>query len=188
MLLKTRRRAGLVGALIGVAALAGACELPVSAVGTTGTPAYVGTFTIAGAQFNGPIDTELGSLDLTFGTGSITLTDTATTFALTGTQNVAVSGSTQWGAVSGNVVAQVSASGTIAAGSGTNLSFSVTSLSGTATFTGTVGGNPVTQTFSLPSSTQFDDLFGLTGTATYTVTSSGINLVFTSFTFNCDHS
>jgi hypothetical protein len=173
----------LLGALFGVVALLtiSACQwfpIPVGG-GGGGSPCYVGTFTLSGEQ----IAKAVSSLGIPVTVtavpgGNVTFTTTAAgQWSLTANQSFMVSAGQ---VLNGTAAVNATASGTYTATSST-ITFTLTSLSGQASFNGTVFGQPVNQTVSLPT-IGVDELFGLSGTASYTCGSTGPVLTFPNFT------
>lgn len=159
----------------------GAC-LPITLPGgSTTPPCPEGTFHVTDEVLSGLVPTSLGNVQLTLVPGgSLALSVTASSWSLAGSQSLAVSATTPWGPVSGTASVTVNASGSWTKTSSTQLSFTVGSVSGSGTFTGTVGGVPVSLAGSL-ADLGLDHVYGLSGSATYGCGSApSLTLTFTS--------
>lgn len=186
MQLGTRRLArGL--ALIGVAITSlTACQpvvVTVSGGGATACPQ--GTFHVTSQDVQALLDTVLGKLDVdALPGGTLTLTATATTWRLSGAQELSVAGPTPWGNVAGTVSATIDASGTYTRVTSSTLSFTLSSVAGSGTFTGRINGQPVTFSRSL-ADLGVDDIYGLKGEAGFACgTSPKLRLTFSSLTMD----
>lgn len=158
---------------------AGAACQPVVLPGTTGPACPQGTYTLKSESITGTLATKFGTVTATpVPGGAITLTNTASTWQLKANQSVTVSGTTPYGPVAGTVKLDATANGTYTT-SGSTLTFSVGSLSGTASFTGTVAGRPFSGSLSLPGGDDLDDLVALRGSASYSCGASSLSLQFT---------
>jgi hypothetical protein len=183
---------GLVRASTRLAALAvgtlllSACYPIILPGGDGGTSCPQGTYAVTD-QVLAPLATSLGDLELTpLPGGTLTLTVGATTWDLAGSQSFDVTGTTPWGAVDGTVSGTVDASGTYAKDSSTQLSFTLGSITGSGTFTGTAAGVPVSRTATLEE-IGLDDVYGLSGEATYSCgTAPDLSLSFTDIDLDLD--
>lgn len=175
-------------AAVAVASLfLGAC-LPITLPGSSTTPPCPeGTFHVTDQVLSELVPTSLGNVQLTVVPGgSLALSVTASSWSLAGSQSLAVSGTTPWGPVSGTASVTVDARGSWTKTSSTQLSFTVASVSGSGTFTGTVGGVPVSRSGSL-AGLGLDDVYGLSGSATYGCGSvPSLTLTFTSLHLELD--
>jgi hypothetical protein len=125
-----------------------------------------GTYTVTD-QVLQPLATSLGNLQLTpLPGGTLTLTVGATTWTLAGSQSFDVSGSTRWGAVDGTASGTLDATGTYSKLSSTELSFTLGTVDGSGSFTGTVAGVPVNRTVTLDE-IGLHAVYGLSGRATF---------------------
>jgi hypothetical protein len=179
-------RATRLAALAVGTVLLSACYPIVLPGGDGGTSCPQGTYTVTD-QVLAPLATSLGDLELTpLPGGTLTLTVGATTWDLAGSQSFDVAGSTPWGTVDGTVSGTVDASGTYVKDSASHLSFTLGSITGSGTFTGTVGGLPVSRTATLEE-IGLDDVYGLSGAATYGCgTAPDLSLTFTDIDFHLD--
>ncbi len=168
-------------ALVSASLFLGAC-LPITLPGTSTTPPCPeGTFHITDQVLSGLVPTSLGNVQLTLVPGgNLALSVTASSWSLAGSQSLTVSGITPWGPVSGTASVTVNASGSWTKTSSTQLNFTVGSVSGSGTFTGTVSGASVSRTASL-ADLGLDRVYGLSGSATYGCGSApSLTLTFTS--------
>lgn len=171
---------GLV-ALIGAACNPTVWTAPVAGSGGPACP--VGTYTLDHTTVVSTLDTPIGPVTVSVDPGSVTLdvTEPAPVWTLSGDLHLTVNGSTPWGAVNGAIDLDGSAAGAYTVSSG-RITFSVGSISGTATFNGTVGGLAVNQSFDLASVDQLTSLYGLSGSVPYYCpTAGGVTLSFPSF-------
>jgi hypothetical protein len=163
--------------------LAAACQ-PIVLPGTPSPTCPQGTFTLKSESITGTLATKFGTITAApVPGGSIVLTNTATTWQLKANQAITVSGTTPFGAVSGTVTVNATAKGTYTSSVST-LAFSVGSVTGTASFAGTVGGKPFSGTLALPAGDDLDGLVALHGNAAYSCGASSLSLQFSSMKLN----
>lgn len=183
-------RSWLARAALAASSLLLAACLPVTLPGGTSGPACPeGTYHVTDQVLSGLIPSSLGNLELSPQPGGdLTLDVTPTTWALTGSQSFTVSGSTQYGGVSGTATGTIDAAGSWTKLSATQLEFTLTSLDGSATFTGTVGGASISTEVSLEQ-VGIDDVYGFTGTADFACGSApSLTLTFTSLHLELERS
>jgi hypothetical protein len=141
-------------------------------VGGSGPTCLPGTWAFQSEQIQSPINTPFGALNIaTSGTGT-TLTFTDTTWTLDTDTVLDASITTQLGTFSGHVEIKGDATGTYTA-DGTNITFTLGNVMGTVTYDVNVLGHDFSGTLTLPSS-GMQNLVGLSGTAPYSCSSSGL--------------
>ncbi len=112
--------------------------------------------------------------------GDLTLTVSASSWTFAGSQTFDVTGTTQYGPLAGTAAVTVDARGSWTKASSTKLSFTLGSVSGSGSFTGTVGGYPVSRSLSLKD-VGLDRVYGFSGSASYACGSApDLTLTFTS--------
>ena len=161
--------------------------LPVTVPGGGGGPACPqGTYHVTD-QVLDPLVSPIGPLNVdALPGGTLTLAINASTWTLGGSQALAVSGNSPWGPIEGTATVTLDASGSWSTVSSTSLSFSLSSISGSVSFSGTAGGNPVNQTFTL-NDVDLDERYGLSGTADYACGSApDLTLAFTDIDLDLD--
>ena len=146
-----------------------------------------GTYGVTSQVLSSVVPTRFGSLNLSPTTGgTLTLTISATTWKLAGTQGFDVSGASPFGVLAGVASATIDANGSWAKISATRLSFSVTSVSGTGNYVGTVSGVPVNVSASL-ADIGLDRVYGFTGRADFSCGSApSLTLAFKSLHLDLD--
>jgi hypothetical protein len=129
--------------------------------------------------------TALPGLTITSSGPGVTLTFTDTTWTLHADQTLTGSLVTQYGTASGTVHVIGDAIGTYTSTAST-ITFTLAGITGSAAYDLTIFGSHVTGTLSLPTS-GLQKLYGLSGTATDTCSSSGLTLTFPSFSMHSHH-
>ena len=184
---RARKLGSSITLVIAVALLAAGCQpltfLPGGGGAGSGS-CLPGTWNLDSEQI-GTLATALPGLTITASGPGVTLTLTDTTWALHADQTLTGSLTTQFGTVSGTVHVTGDATGTYTSTS-SSIAFTLASLSGSATYDVTIFGSHVTGTLSLPTS-GLQKLYGLTGTASYTCSTSGLALTFPSFSMHVHH-
>jgi hypothetical protein len=132
-----------------------------------------------------PITTPFGTVTLSPASNGVTLTFTGTTWTLAIDQTIAVSVSTPWGSATGTIEVDGQASGTYTSTAST-ITFTLGSISGTVAYDITVGGRHFTGTLSLPVS-GLQKLYGMSGTASYTCTASGLSISLKGMSLHAHH-
>ena len=175
-------------ALVAIAAvLAGGC-LPQFLPGGGGAGSgscLPGTWNLDTEQITGALNTALPGLSITTSGPGVTLTFTASTWTLHADQTLTGSITTQWGSAGGTVHVVGDASGTYTTTSSA-ITFTLGQLSGSADYDITVFGFHATGSLSLPTS-GLQQLYGLSGTANDTCSTSGLSLAFPSFHMHAKH-
>jgi len=175
-------------ALVGVAALiAGGC-VPLNFLpgpGTGGGRCLPGTWNLDSEQIAGGLPTSIPGLTIATSGPGVTLEFTATDWTLHADQTLDASFESQFGDASGTLHVVGDAGGTYTS-TGSTITFTLASISGTADYDFTVFGFHVTGSLALPSS-GLQKLYGLTGTANDTCSSGGLSLQFPSFDMHAKH-
>jgi hypothetical protein len=176
-------------ALVGVAALiAGGC-VPLNFVpgpgGTGGGSCLSGTWNLDSEQIIGNLPTSIPGLTITTSGPGVTLNFTGSGWTLHAEQTLKASFTSKFGNASGTLHVVGDASGTYTS-TGSTITFTLASLSGSADYSFTVFGFTATGSLSLPSS-GVQKLYGLTGTANDTCSSTGLSLQFPSFNMHAKH-
>jgi hypothetical protein len=161
--------------IIGTACLP-AVTLPPVGGGNANCPA--GTWQLSSDTITNALQTLLGSATVTASGSGITLTNTSgapNTWSLSGTQTLEIKGSNfdVTATVSPSANGNYTQTGTSGTGGTGSLTFSSTSLTGTAVVTGMVNGQPISVTWPLQQSGDIEGLYGLNATANYTCNSNG---------------
>jgi hypothetical protein len=138
---------------------------------TGGNACPAGTWHLTAETVNETLDTVFGNATITASGSGITLTITTgstNTWSLTGNQNLHASGSNF------NVTASAnpSASGTETI-TGSKITFTLKSITGTVSAHGTAWGHAITATFQLSQIGALQHLWGLSGTANFTCGAGG---------------
>ncbi len=174
------RRAPLIGVFGALLLLTAACT-PIVWAPVGGTSCPVGTFTLDHTEVSSALSTPIGNVTVSVDPGTVNLTIGGGTWNLSGDETLTVSGNTSYGAIAGTIAVDGAASGTYSVGSG-KITFVLSSISGTASFAGTVGGTPVSQSFNLAQVGQLTALYGLSGSVPFSCPASGeLVLTFPSF-------
>ena len=168
-----RLGARVVLVVVAVVAAAG-CNLNfLPAGGSAGTGACrPGTWTYQMVQLENPISTPFGSLSITRSGPGTTLTFTDTTWSLTTDTTFTGTLTSPIGTFDGTVTLNGSANGTYAV-NGSDVTFTLTAVSGTATYDVQAGGQDLAGTLSLPAS-GVQKLVGLSGTAPFSCSSTAL--------------
>jgi hypothetical protein len=142
--------------------------------GGAGTGACLpGSWTYQTVQVVSPMSTPFGSLDITQSGPGTVLTFDSTTWSVTTNTTFTAKLSTPIGDFTGNVTLNGNAKGTYAV-NGSDVTFTLTALTGTATYDIQGGGQDFSGTLSLPTS-GVQKLVGLSGTAQFSCSSSALN-------------
>lgn len=184
MVQRMRRRTSSV-ALFAIATLVAVGCVPITWTGTgtgSGPGCLPGSWTLDTASITEPLSTWLGSLTITPDNDGVTLDMTTSTWSLTADQDLSVSGMTPWGPVSGTANVTGSASGTYGA-TASRITFTLSSLSGSVTFDGTVNGNHYAGNVPLRGS-GIERLYNLSGRPAYTCNSGGLTLTWPGHRFH----
>lgn len=175
-------------ALLGAAALlAGGCIpqfVPGGNGAGTGT-CLPGIWNLDSEQITGGLSSAIPGLTITASGPGVSLTFTDTTWALHADQTLSASFTSHWGSANGTVHVVGDASGTYTSTSSA-ITFTLGSLSGSADYDVSVFGFHATGTLSLPTS-GLQKLYGLSGTANDTCSSTGLSLDFPSFQMHAKH-
>ena len=167
---------------LGAFALVGTACLPkgVTLQPTGGNACPAGTWHLSSEYVDGLMDTVFGSATLT--TTITTLSDGMTltittgstdTWSLAGNQVVHAVGSNAAGSTfDATGTADPSASGTETI-TGSKITFTLQSITGTVTVHGTVWGSELSRTYKLDQIGQLERLWGLNGTGSFTCSASG---------------
>lgn len=177
------QRASLVAGSLFLAAC-----LPITVPGgDTGPACPEGTYHVTDQVLSGVLPAFLGTIQLTPQPGGdLTLSVSASSWSFAGSQSFTVSGTTPYGAVSGTASVTVDAHGAWSKISSTELGFTLGAVSGSGSFTGSVGGYPYSRTVSLDE-LGIDDVYGFSGTATYACGAApSLTLTFTSLHLDLD--
>jgi hypothetical protein len=145
--------------------------LPTGGGAGTG-PCLPGTWTYQTMQLQSPLSTPFGSLSLTQSGPGTTLTFGASTWSLTTNTTITGTLTSPIGTFDGTVTLNGSANGTYAV-AGSNITFTLAGLSGTATYDVQGAGQHLSGTLSLPSS-GLQKLVGLSGTAPFACSATGL--------------
>jgi len=174
--------------LLGAAALlAGGC-IPQFVPGSNGAGTgncLPGTWNLDTEQISGGLSSAIPGLTITASGPGVSLKFDDTTWTLHADQTLSASFSSQWGSANGTVHVVGDASGTYTATSSA-ITFTLGSVSGSADYDVTVFGFHATGTLSLPTS-GLQQLYGLSGTANDTCSSTGLSLDFPSFRMHATH-
>jgi hypothetical protein len=144
--------------------------------GGSGIPCYAGTSSLSTEQVLGPLSSTLGPINVAPQPGGLTLTTTATTWSLVASQTFGVSFTDSSGVIAGTAAVTASANGTLSTSGTATLSFTTTGVHATANFTGTRNGSPLQQNGISLEALAVDQLFALSGPATFTCAPSGSGL------------
>ena len=159
------RRVGFVAALTLVAACQPAITLP--ATGEKPVPCPQGTYLVAEQALSPFTLPALGVVQLApQAGGNLTLSVLAESWTVAGSQNMGIRVEAPFGVLDGVVSVNVDAAGTWQQASSSTLDFQVDQVSGSAAFTGTFAGIPVTRTVSL-ADVGADKVFGFSGSADF---------------------
>jgi hypothetical protein len=175
-----RLAARVVLVVVAVVAAAG-CNLNfLPTGGGAGTGACLpGTWTYQTVQLQSPISTPVGSLSITSSGPGTTLTFTDTTWALTTNTTFTGSLTSPIGTFNGTVTLTGSADGTYAR-SGSDITFTLGAVSGSATYDVQSGAQHFSGSLSLPSS-GMQKLVGLSGTAPFSCGPSALTFTLNPF-------
>jgi len=160
--MSVRKLVAVTVVVLGLAA--SGCQLPV-VVGLPGsTPCWKGTFpateVLANRTFN--FDGFAVTAAVTSGTATLATTDSNWTLTANETLDVRMNGTSVGTAtVNGSATGSLSANGSV-------LTFGLTSITGTASFTGVGPAAQYSRTVNLADLGELSDAFGLSGTATVT--------------------
>ena len=178
--MKALRTSGARLALVAVIVLVAAgCKSAVftPAGGGAGTGScFAGTWKLDAQALNGSLPTNIPGLDITATGDGVTLNLTDTTWTLHANQKLEASLHTNYGDASGNVQVTGDAHGTYAP-HGSQADFTLSGISGSASYDVTILGMDFAKQVDLPGS-GLDRLYGLSGTAATTCNSSGLTLEF----------
>jgi hypothetical protein len=170
-------RYAAVGAL-GAFALVGTACLPrgVTLVPTGGSAATcpAGTWHLASETVTGSLETLLGNATITTSGSGLTLkinTGTTSTWSLTGNQNIHITSTN----INATASVNPAASGTDTI-TGSNITFTLKSVSGTVAASGTAFGHAFSINWPLGNSGAIKNLYGLSGTATFSCTNGTLTL------------
>jgi hypothetical protein len=139
--------------------------------GTAGTGACLpGSWTYQTVQLQSPLSTPFGTLSIARSGPGTTLTFDDSTWTLTTNTTFTGTLKSPAGTFTGNVTLNGSANGTYAV-NGSNITFTLSAVSGTATYNVQGAGQQFSGTLSLPAS-GVQKLVGLSGTAPFACSSS----------------
>jgi hypothetical protein len=164
-------------ALVTVALLAVAgCNLnftPNTGTGAGQGACLPGAWTYQSVQIQNPIQTPIGALTINQSGPGTTLTLTGTTWSLTTNTTYTGSLASPIGTFNGQVTISGSADGSYTV-NGSNITFTLNDISGTATYAIQGAGQQFSGSVSLPSS-GMQKLVGLSGTGMFACTSSSLS-------------
>ena len=183
---RLRRGASVLALVVAASAFAGACNLVALQPPSGGNPnCPQGTWTLSSETVTGFLSTFLGSAKVTpLGTGMTLALNSDHTWKLTADQGVHVVMTSPPVDVTATVNA--TATGTYSV-NGSTITFTGSSLSGTASYSGTFNGQPISGSIDLSkfgssAGDDVDGLWGLHGAAGFTCNSDGtMSLSFPSF-------
>jgi len=183
------RRAGIRIALLAVVALlAAGCTPalfpPARADGGTAT-CPTGVWKVDTETITSQLSTVIPGLTVTGSGSGVTLTLTDSTWTLHADQTLNAALTTSFANASGTVHVTGDANGALTT-TPSKLTFTLASLSGSASYDATILGLHVSGSMSLPNS-GLDQLYGLTGTAGYSCASGGLSLTFASYSMHAHH-
>jgi hypothetical protein len=173
--------------LVAVAVLAlGGCNLNfLPGGGQVNGNCLVGTWNFDSEQIQSPITTPLGTLTIqTSGTGT-TLTNDGTNWELKTDTTLDATFTSQFGSFTGHLVINADSKGTYTAND-TQITFTLGSVTGTVSYNATLFGQNFSGTIDLANS-GLQKLVGLSGTADYTCSSSGLSFSLPPITVHAKH-
>lgn len=158
-----------VGALATLVLLASCTQLPLKAAdNATPLPCPEGHYALNIQTLDIVLPAPFGQAHVsTLAGDQLVLDVTTSTWTLTGSQHLSVSGQSPFGALDGTLAATVHADGTWTKTSPGAIDFSAGHITGTGTFTGSVGGTAITRSGSL-ADLGLADTFGFSGSANFT--------------------
>jgi hypothetical protein len=187
-MMQVRKAGTRIAMLAVIALLAAGCTPtlfpPAGADGETAT-CPTGVWKIDTETITGQLSTVIPGLTVTGSGPGVTLTLTDGTWALHADQTLNASLTTSFGNASGTVHVTGDANGALTT-TPSNLTFTLASLSGSASYDATILGLHVNGSTSLPGS-GLEQLYGLTGTAGYSCASGGLSLTFASYSMHAHH-
>ncbi len=161
--------ARLIGALGALVLLASCTQLPMQAAdNATPPPCPEGHYAFSAQALDVVLPTPFGQAHVaTLAGDQLVLDVTAAAWTLTGSQALSVSGQSPFGALDGTLTATVHADGSWTKTSPDSIDFTAGHITGTGTFTGSVGGMSITRSGSL-ADLGLADTFGFSGHANFT--------------------
>jgi hypothetical protein len=161
-------------ACIGAFGIIGTACLPAGVTLTTGGGGNTcpeGTWQLASETIPAALQTALGSATVT-GSSGVSLILTTSTWSLKANQNLQINGGSSF-----NVAALVNATASgMSTVNGSNITFTLQNLTGTASASGSAFGQPFSTNWTLGQSGEIQELYGLSGTAGYSCSTDGSSL------------
>lgn len=176
-------------ALVALAVLAVAGCNPINFVpgGPTGGGGncLAGTWNLDSEQIQSPITTPLGTLEITTSGAGTSLTFGDTTWELLSDTTLDAKFTSQFGTFTGHLVINADAKGTYTA-DGTKITFTLGSVTGTVSYNATLFGQTFSGSIDLANS-GLQKLVGLSGSADYTCSSSGLSFTLPPISVHAKH-
>ena len=159
-------------ALVGTACLPLPKGVTLTTTGGTGSTCPTGTWHLAAETVTQSIQTPLGPATITTGGTGLTITINATkTWSFKGNQTLHITGSN----INATASVNPTASGTDTV-STNNITFTLNTVGGTVAATGTAFGHAFSINWPLGQSDAIQNLYGLSGTATFSCTGATLSL------------
>jgi hypothetical protein len=145
----------------------------------------VGTWNFDSEQIQSPITTPFGTLQITTSGTGTTLTNTDTTWELKTDTTLNATFTSQFGSASGQLVINADAKGTYTSDA-TNITFTLGTVTGTVSYNATLFGQNFSGSIDLANS-GLQKLVGLSGSANYTCSSSGLSFTLPPISVHAHH-
>lgn len=157
-----------IGALASLVLLASCTQLPLLAADNAmPPPCPEGRYALSAQTLDVALPAPFGQAHVaTIAGDQLVLEVTAASWTLTGSQSLSVSGQSTFGALDGVLHATVHADGSWTKTSPGTIDFTAGNITGSGTFTGNVGGMPITRSGSL-ADIGIADTFSLSGSANF---------------------